>query len=157
MSINADDLSIARRPASVIEELTIFMTKVELEVMLKKGKEKASASSTSLNLTPPYPEVAAKPYPQSIKCLSSKISMAVQVEPESMLCASLNLRIPLLVILIYLREFTKFLIDQSYTWYVNLKSGTSTLYRYSFPSSSFMRISSPSLSLIRCTNVQGRS
>lgn len=52
---------MARCPASLAKESTVFLTHAEVEAMFKKEKEKASVTSAYL---PPYSaEVAAKPYP----------------------------------------------------------------------------------------------
>lgn len=61
---NADNLSTTgRQPASAVEERTVFMTRLEVETMLGREKEKASVSSTCLNLKPPYvAEVVMEPY-----------------------------------------------------------------------------------------------
>lgn len=59
---NADNLFAARRPTCVAHEPTVFMTKAEVEAMLKKEKEKATASF--IDLKPPYfAEVIVKRYP----------------------------------------------------------------------------------------------
>lgn len=50
---NADNLYVAdRRPVSPVEEPTTFMTR-EVEVMLKREKEKALVSLVCLDLKPP--------------------------------------------------------------------------------------------------------
>lgn len=48
------------------EKPTVFMTRAKLEVMLKKGKEKAFMSF--IDVKPPYSvDVAVKPYPSKYK------------------------------------------------------------------------------------------
>lgn len=80
--IPANALFIARRPASLVEEPTVFKTRAEVESMLKKEKEKASVTSACIDLNPPYPvEIAAKPYPSGTWCLSSRSLMAVRAIP----------------------------------------------------------------------------
>lgn len=37
---NADNLSAARRPVNTAEELTIFVTRVEVEALVRREKEK---------------------------------------------------------------------------------------------------------------------
>lgn len=39
-SVNADNLSITRRPANVTAEPSIFITRVEVEAMLQKNRRK---------------------------------------------------------------------------------------------------------------------
>lgn len=111
-----------RRPASVAEELTIFMTCSVVEAMLKKEKEKAS--STSLDLKSPHStKVAAKPYPanyivpefhksddrkgNTLEHVVSFLESICAHAHDAVLC---------------LRKFSKSLIDRAYTWYVNLKA-----------------------------------
>lgn len=61
--INANDHSVARRPASVVEEPINFMGCSEVEAILRKEKEKASVPSDYLDLKPLYSvEVATKSY-----------------------------------------------------------------------------------------------
>lgn len=51
---NADNLSTTRQPASLAEEPIVFMTRVEVDAILRGEKEKASSTATCLNLKPPY-------------------------------------------------------------------------------------------------------
>lgn len=61
--VNTDNLSAARRPTNLAEELTVFMTRVEVETVLRREKEKASSTTAYLNLKPSSPaEIVAKPY-----------------------------------------------------------------------------------------------
>lgn len=65
---NADNLSIARWSASVAKELSIFITYVEVEAMLKKERENFCCSCF-LDLKAPYSaELAATLIPQNTKC-----------------------------------------------------------------------------------------
>lgn len=91
---NIDNLFTARGPFSVA---TIFMTLSEVEAVMKTEKEKASSSSTSLELKPPQlVQVVVKGVIlQSTKCLSSRNSMTIKATPGSMLCVSLTLQAPL--------------------------------------------------------------
>lgn len=58
-----NNLFAVRWPSSVAEELTIFMTRLEVEAILRQ-KEKASTSSVCVDFKPPFSiEVAIKPYP----------------------------------------------------------------------------------------------
>lgn len=62
---NADNLFTVRRPTSLAKEQTVFMTcsKVEVVAMLKKEKQQASASSTFLDMKPPYSvKEVSRPY-----------------------------------------------------------------------------------------------
>lgn len=60
-SINVDNLSaVGRRPINTSEELMVFMTKFEIESVLKKEKEKASVSSICLDLKHQYALDVAK-------------------------------------------------------------------------------------------------
>lgn len=62
---NADNLLAAsRRPLSANEEPMVFMTRSEVEAMLRREKEKAPVSSIRLNLNSPFAaEVVVKMYP----------------------------------------------------------------------------------------------
>lgn len=81
-------ISLLRRPTSVAEDPTIFMTKAKVEAMLKKEKEKLSASFTDLK--PLYStELAAKCYPLEYKCPNYISLMDGWTTSGSMLCASL--------------------------------------------------------------------
>lgn len=51
---NAHNLSAGRGSTSGNKEPTVFMTHSELEVMLRREKEKAYVSSVYLDLKPPY-------------------------------------------------------------------------------------------------------
>lgn len=82
---NVDSLSATRWPTSVTEEPTIFMTRLEVEVMLKREKEKAYASS--MDLKPPYStEVAAS---RTTNCPNSRSLTARRTIQGSMMFASL--------------------------------------------------------------------
>lgn len=101
------------------------MTGAEVEPMLKKGKGKASMTSTCLDLKPSYlVDLAAKPYtlryrvPKLQKFDGSKcntrehtVHLLDSMDPfahNNDLC---------------LRKFSKSLTDKAYTWFVNLKQG----------------------------------
>lgn len=61
MPANDENLSAARRPASLSEEPAVFLTKIEIQAIIKQGRERASTASASLDLKPHYPnKVAAK-------------------------------------------------------------------------------------------------
>lgn len=46
------------------EEPTIFVTRAELEAMIRQEKEKASSTVACLSLKPPYPaSIVVTPYP----------------------------------------------------------------------------------------------
>lgn len=71
---NANNLYATRRPASMANEPTIFMTRVKVEATLKKEKEKAPTSFISLDLKPPYStEVAASLISRNKKCQIVKV------------------------------------------------------------------------------------
>lgn len=64
LATNIGNNSVISRQQTSTPEEPAFMTRVEVEVMLKKEQEKASASTISLALKPPcLVEVVAKPYP----------------------------------------------------------------------------------------------
>lgn len=56
---NIDNVSAAQRPASFSQEPTVFMTKTEIKAMFKRKTERASTTSTCLDLKPPYPDKVA--------------------------------------------------------------------------------------------------
>lgn len=64
LATNADNLfAIGTWLASTTEESVAFMTRFQVEVVLKKRKEKASGSMIELDLKPPYPSIIEmKPY-----------------------------------------------------------------------------------------------
>lgn len=75
----ANALFIARRPASLVEEPTVFITRTKVEPMLKKEKEKVSVTLACIDLNPPYlTEIAANLIPRGTRCLSSRSSMVVR-------------------------------------------------------------------------------
>lgn len=51
---NADKLSVARPLAHMVEEPTIFVTRVEVDALARRQKEKASSPAVCLSLGPPY-------------------------------------------------------------------------------------------------------
>lgn len=55
-AIDANNLSgVDTQPTSMTEESTAFMTRSEVEAMLKMKKEKACASVNNVDMMPPYP------------------------------------------------------------------------------------------------------
>lgn len=61
---NTDNLSVSRRRASIAEEYTVFVTKADVEALVRREKERNSSAGTYLSLRPLYPaSIAAKPYP----------------------------------------------------------------------------------------------
>lgn len=64
LATNIENNSAISRQQTSTSEDQPSITRGEVEVMLKKEQEKASASTISLDLKPPYlVEVGAKPYP----------------------------------------------------------------------------------------------
>lgn len=66
MPVNADNLLTARRSASVTEDPSTFMTRVEVQAMLQRKKVKTSVASICLDLKHAYTAKArSKTYPTS--------------------------------------------------------------------------------------------
>lgn len=84
---NVDNLFTIRQPTSMV-----FMTCSEVEAILKKVKEKSSASSTSFNLKPPFQlKRMLSLILQSIKGPNFNSLMAIRAMQDSTLYTSLIL------------------------------------------------------------------
>lgn len=108
----------------MVEEPTIFMTRLVVEDMLKIENKKPSVSSITLHLKPPYSvEVAVKPYRAryTVPSFRSLIALRQYKRACCMLLwfygCSCARYWPLL------KGILKFLTDRAYIWYVNLKPG----------------------------------
>lgn len=145
---NADNLSAARWPASVIEEPITLLTCFDIEALVRQ--ERGLAASLDCRL--PYPAEVLRsklldykvPKFQKYDALNGNSNEHIVRFLESMDQHSHDIDL-------YLKEFSRSLIDRVYTWYVNLKPSTirdrTTLPHGSTPSSSILKLGSHSLNL----------
>lgn len=80
---NAENLSVARRPASITEELPAFMTRAE-GVCYEKKRKKAYMGLVCLDHKPSYStEVAVRPYPTAYTVPKFEWFMSEKELPKS--------------------------------------------------------------------------
>lgn len=110
------------RPVSATEETMVFMTKFKVEAILRKEKEKALVSAICLDLKPScFAEITTKLYPvRDVTPQFQKLMVGEKYTGACYCCIDSSVAHadePDLC----LREFSKSMMDQACTWFVNLK------------------------------------
>lgn len=90
ITLNADNLSPARRFANITDEPIIFVAKAEGRALVRRENKRAFSTAACLSLRPPYPaSIAAKPYPVGYTVPTFRDSVDRRATPESVSNASL--------------------------------------------------------------------
>lgn len=87
---NTDNSSAAKRPVVPSEEPSLYFTKVEIEAMFKKERDRATILPKTLDLKPTYPnKVVEKEFPADYKVPKFQKFMVTKETPKSMSLSSI--------------------------------------------------------------------